>query len=177
MALAMVLQSDPTPYVDSPIFGSDSKYLESVKAMATMATRASSHQIPSDYLSRLPKEVLKRILRFLLVSSKPVILGFDVERPLGYSTGLDPTILRSCYYINSIGIEVLYSYNTFTTSSPASSVDFDKHLLSLPSRTLQLVRHVRLDIDWAEELWVSLFGALSTLLRMSLQILFQRHVS
>lgn len=124
--------------------------------MATLATKAPSPQIPSDCLSRLPKEVLKEILRFLLVSTKSVILEVDEERPFDYSTGLDPTILRSCHYIYSVGIEVLYSCNTFTTSSAATSVDFDKHLLSLPGRTLQLIRHVKLEIDWGVELWTKL---------------------
>lgn len=45
------------------------------------------------------------------------------------------------------------SGNVFTTSSPATSANFDKDLLKLPGHSLQLIRHVELQIDWADELW------------------------
>ena len=106
-----------------------------------------------DWLSRLPTEVLRRILDFLLVSNEPVILGVDDERPIDYSSGVTPSVLRCYRYIYTVGIEVLYGRNTFTSSSAATSAEFDKQILRLPSRILQLIRHVKLEIDWIDELW------------------------
>lgn len=121
-----------------------------------MAIYFSSAPLPSDCLSRLPREVLQRILQFLLVSNEPVILGVDDRMLIDYSSGLTPSVLRSCRYIYTVGIEVLCGRNTFTTSSAATSVKFDKQILGLPSRILQLIRHVKLEIDWIDELWTKL---------------------
>ena len=111
-------------------------------------------------------EVVRRILHFLLRSDHPVILGVDDRRPTDYSSGLTPSVLRCCRYIYTVGIEVLYGRNTFTTSSAATSVEFDKQVHGLPSRILLLIRHVKLEIDWIDELWSKLPLLASVLGRM-----------
>ena len=111
-------------------------------------------------------EVVRRILHFLLSSDHPVILGVDDRRPTDYSSGLTRSVLRCCRYIYTVGIEVLYGRNTFTTSSAASSAEFDRQVHGLASRILQLIRHVKLEIDWIDELWSKLPLLASALGRM-----------
>ncbi|KAL9006171.1 MAG: hypothetical protein Q9188_001050, partial [Gyalolechia gomerana] len=55
-------------------------------------------------------------------------------------------------YHNSLPI--LYGKNTFTTSSPATSYDFDAHLLSIPGRCRQMITKVVLEISWGAQLWM-----------------------
>lgn len=43
--------------------------------------------------------------------------------------------------------------NTIKASSPASSYDFDAHLTTIPVKNRQLITNVKLEIDWADELW------------------------
>ena len=127
------------------------------KAMAQLAfkdTNATMPSNPSDHFSRLPKDVLKKVLGFLLISTKPLVLGVDEDTPVLY--GLELAILRSSHYVYMIGTEILYGCNNFTTSSAATSFDFDKDLLKLPGKNLQLIRHIELDIDWADKLWAKL---------------------
>ncbi|KAL8796685.1 MAG: hypothetical protein Q9195_001075 [Heterodermia aff. obscurata] len=124
------------------------------KAMAQLAcknTNATMPSDPSDVFSRLPKDVLKKVLGVLLISTQPLVLGVDEDTPV--SNGLELAILRSSRYICMIGTEILYGCNDITTSSPATSFDFDKDLLHLPGKNLQLIRHIQLEIDWADKLW------------------------
>lgn len=124
------------------------------KAMAQLAfknTNATMPSNPSDLFSRLPKHVLKKVLGLLLISTKPLVLGVDEDAPV--SDGLELAILRSSHYVYTIATEILYGCNNFTASSPATSFDFDKDLLQLPGKNLQLIRHIRLEIDWADKLW------------------------
>ena len=123
--------------------------------MAILAIHSGA-PLSLDCLSKLPREVLRRILHFLLVSNEPIILWIDDEKQVDSSSGLNPSVLRCCHYIYTVGIEVLYGRNTFTTSSPATSAEFDKQILRLPSRILQLIRLVKLEIDWIDELWSKL---------------------
>ena len=121
------------------------------EALAKLASKTTKFSMASDLLASLPQDVLRSILGLLLVSTKPLILGVDVNEKI--SNGLHPAILQTSHYVHNIGIEILYSCNTFTTSSPATSVNFDNDLLKLPGKTLQLIRHVKLEIDWADTLW------------------------
>ena len=118
-----------------------------------LAFRATYRQLLPQFPLKLPGDVLQRILKYLLVSTKPVILELDAETPAEYAPGIDTAILRSCCYVSRVGTGILYSLNTFTTSSPATSANFAQHLLKLPGRHLQLIRYVKLDIVWANELW------------------------
>ena len=124
------------------------------KAMAQLAFKNANTTMPSnpsDHLSRLPKGVLKTVLGLLLISTKPLVLAVDEDTPV--FNGLELAILRSSHYLSTIGTEVLYGCNDFTTSSPATSFDFDKDLLKLPGKNLQQIRHIQLEIDWADKLW------------------------
>ena len=124
------------------------------KAMEQLAfknTNASMPSNPADRFSRLPKDILKKVLGLLLTSTKPLVLGVDEDTPV--SNGLELAILQSSHYVSMIGAEILYGCNDFTTSSPATSFDFDKDLLQLPGKNLQLIRHIQLEIDWADKLW------------------------
>lgn len=133
------------------------------KAMAELAVKKNATMPfnPSDLLSRLPKDILNTILGALLISTEPLVLEADKDTPV--SNGLELAILRSSRYIYTISAEILYGCNEFTTSSPATSFDFDKDLLHLPGKNLQLIRHIQLAIDWADKLWAK-FPLIATVL-------------
>lgn len=103
----------------------------------------------------LPLTVIKQILRHLLTSPSPLILQPDstTTASQGYRTLVEPSVLQTCKVFHNVGLLILYGENTLTTSSPATSYDFDAHLLSLRGRTRQMITSVRLEIDWADELW------------------------
>ena len=107
----------------------------------------------ASYFQNLPIPVLNRLLGYLLISYQPLILKTDNQTPNNYRTHLHPEVLASCRLFYHIGMPLLYGSNTITTSSPATSKNFDKHLLDLPGRHRQLIKHVKLEIDWADELW------------------------
>ena len=125
-----------------------SKAMEQLAFKKKNATMPSN---PSDLFSHLPKDILKKVLGLLLISTKPLVLGVDEDTRV--SNGLELAILQSSHYVYTIGTEILYGCNNFTTSSPATSFDFDKDLLQLPGKNLQLIRHIQLEIDWADKLW------------------------
>ena len=103
----------------------------------------------------LPLPTMKKILRNLLTSPSPLILNHDPVTPSHqHRTHLHPNILQVSKAFHDLGLPILYGENTLTTSSPSTSFDFDKHLFSLPGSNRQLVTHVKLEIDWAERLWV-----------------------
>ena len=106
------------------------------------------------HLDILPLEVLKQCFRLLLVVyDQALILCPDNSTPPAYRTYLQPTLLRVCRRFYQIGLPLLYGENKFTTSSPATSIDFDVHLSSLPGRNRQLITNIALKIDWASQLW------------------------
>ena len=107
------------------------------------------HMADSD-IGNLPISVLSRILEHLLVSDQPLVLGSCSENQHSH---VHPEVLASCRLFYHVGMPLLYGSNTMTTSTAADSKDFDKHLLNLPGRYRQLIKHVKLQIDWADELW------------------------
>lgn len=112
--------------------------------------------IPTSRLQNLPIAVLTRILQYLLVSDQPLILQNDSETPNDYRTHLHPEALTSCRLLYHIGMPILYGSNTITASSPATSKHFDKQLLQLPGKLRQLIKHIKLEIDWADQMWENL---------------------
>ena len=58
-----------------------------------------------------------------------------------------------CRLYYQIGKPILYGKNTFTTSSPSTSQDFDEHLADIPDKNRRLITRVALEIDWGDELW------------------------
>ena len=111
------------------------------------------HSMPL-HLDILPLEVLQKCFRLLLVVyDQALVLCPDNSTPPAYRTYLQPSLLRVCHRFHQIGIPLLYAENTFTTSSPATSIDFDAHLSSLPGIKRQLITKIVLKIDWASQLW------------------------
>ena len=111
------------------------------------------HTMPL-HLDILPVEVLQKCFRHLLVMyDQSLILYRDSATPPAYCTSLQPSLLRVCRRFYQIGLPLLYGENTFTTSSPATSIDFDAHLSSLPGKNRQLITRIILKIDWAILLW------------------------
>ena len=111
------------------------------------------HTMPL-HLDILPVEVLQKCFRHLLVMyDQSLILYRDSATPPAYRTSLQPSLLRVCRRFYQIGLPLLYGENTFTTSSPATSIDFDAHLSSLPGKNRQLITKIILKIDWAILLW------------------------
>ena len=101
----------------------------------------------------LPLVAQMLILRFLLVSSNSLILHRDESTPSNYSTDLSPAILRASRHFYQIGRQILYRENTFTTSSPATSYNFDAHIAALRGPCRKLITNVALQIDWGDQLW------------------------
>ena len=124
---------------------------------------APTRLIPADSVSSCifhppiltcPLNIIKKILRNLLTSPRPLILEHDfIVRPKDYRTHVEPRILQVCQNFHNIGVPILYGENTLTASSPTTSFDFDQSLLSLPGKKRQLITDVELEIDWADQLW------------------------
>ena len=125
----------------------------------------------------LPLQIIQKILRNLLISPHPLILHPDISTTeQSYRTHIEPDVLQVCKALYNIGVPILYGENTLTTSSPATSVDFDAHLQSLPGGKRQMIRNVKLEIDWADGLWAHFplvaraLGELKALRRLELLI-------
>lgn len=102
----------------------------------------------------LPLSIIRKFLRNLLTSSTPLILQHDfITIPGEYRTHVEPKVLQVCKIFHTVGVPILYGENTFTTSSPATSFDFDEHILSLSGSKRQMITDIKLEIDWADKLW------------------------
>ena len=113
----------------------------------------NGHPMPL-HLNILPLEVLQQCFRLLLVAyDHALILCLDGSTPSAYRTYLQPSLLRVSRRFYQSGLPLLYGENTFTTSSPATSVDFDAHLSGLPGKYRQSITSIILQIDWATQLW------------------------
>jgi len=109
--------------------------------------------MPAPGLQHLPLSILTRILRPLLTSPTPLILHPDAHTPPTYRTHLHPSILHTARLFHHLGTPLLYGANTLTTSTPYTSRSFDTHLLALPGPYRQLIKSIKLEIAWADELW------------------------
>jgi hypothetical protein len=107
----------------------------------------------SPHLQHLPLSILTRILRPLLTSPIPLILHPDAHTPSTYRTHLHPSILLTARLFHHLGTPLLYGANTLTTSTPYTSRSFDTHLLALRGPYRQLIKSIKLEIAWADELW------------------------
>lgn len=113
----------------------------------------TDHTMPL-HLDKVPLEVLQKCFRLLfVVYDQALILCPDNSTPPAYRTRLQPSLLRVCRRFYQIGLPLLYGENTITASSPATSIDFDTHLSSLPGKNRQLITKIVLRIDWASQLW------------------------
>ncbi|KAG8526989.1 uncharacterized protein KY384_008418 [Bacidia gigantensis] len=102
--------------------------------------------------------LLRLILRYVLVRRSPLALGTTLLVPNPNSKFLDvfTSILRACHETYHISLPILYGENFITTSTPSSSKHFDALLQALPVKHRQFLRHIRLEIDWGDELWAHL---------------------
>ncbi|KAL8798416.1 MAG: hypothetical protein Q9182_006676 [Xanthomendoza sp. 2 TL-2023] len=107
-------------------------------------------------LDALPLHILRCILSHLLVSPNPVILHRDATVPPTYRSNIATSVLLVNRQLYHTSLPILYGSNTFTTSTPSTSHDFDVHLSRIPGRMRLLIRKVELEIDWAAELWKKL---------------------
>ncbi len=103
---------------------------------------------PKTHILSLPVQVLQRILSHLLVSPSPLLLHRDASTPSTYCTSLTTNIILVNHQLYHTSLPLLYGSNTFTTSSPATSHDFDAHLARVPGRNKCLIRNIALEIDW-----------------------------
>lgn len=102
----------------------------------------------------IPLPIITHILGYLLIFSQPLVLGHDAATIQGHKTNVNSlSVLRTCQLFYQIGMPLLYGLNILTTPSPATSYDFDAHLAALPVKTRRLIMNVKLEIDWANELW------------------------
>ena len=118
------------------------------------SVNAALFNAPNSTILTLPLNIIKKILRNLLTSPSPLILQRDnINMPNGYRTYVDPNVLLLCRIFHNIGVPILYGENTLTAPCPATSFDFDEHILSLPGSKRQMITNVKLEIDWADQLW------------------------
>ena len=120
-----------------------------------LSAKSTKSQTPASCIENLPTSVLARILENLLVSDRPIALDANSQYPNNDCSHLHPQVLSSCRAFYLVGMPLLYGSNIITSSTSASSKDFDKHLLKLSGRCRQLIKRVRLQIDWADELWAN----------------------
>ncbi|KAL8850451.1 MAG: hypothetical protein Q9221_004593 [Calogaya cf. arnoldii] len=122
--------------------------------MATQIFTSKPNSLPKSPLLNLPAHVLQRILSHLLVSPSRLLLHRDASTPSNYRASIATSILFVNHQLHHTSLPILYGSNTFTTSSPATSYDFDVHLSRVPGRNKCLIRNINLEIDWASQLWM-----------------------
>lgn len=102
----------------------------------------------------IPLPIITHILGYLLIFSQPLALGHDASTTHGHNNNINSLpVLRACQLFYQIGMPLLYGKNIITTSSPATSYDFDALLATIPVKNRQLIMNIKLEIDWANELW------------------------
>ncbi|KAM0804055.1 hypothetical protein BDR22DRAFT_960200 [Usnea florida] len=118
------------------------------------SVNAAPFNPPNSTILTLPLDIIKKILRNLLTSPSPLILQRDIiNMPNGYRTYVESNVLLVCKIFHNTGVPILYGENTLTAPSPATSFDFDEHILSLPGSKRQMITNIKLEIDWADQLW------------------------
>ena len=118
------------------------------------SVNAAPFNAPNSTILTLPLNIIKKILRNLLTSPSPLILQRDtINLANGYRTYVDPNVFLVCKIFHNTGVPILYGENTLTAPSPTTSFDFDGHILSLPGSKRQMITNVKLEIDWADQLW------------------------
>ena len=103
-------------------------------------------------------EIQKRILRYLLKSTRPLVLGPDASSSsVDYHAEIEPQILQVSSQLYQLGRLILYGENIFTisslSSSSAISYDLDSRLTTILGKYRLLISRIILQIDRAEQLW------------------------
>lgn len=103
----------------------------------------------------IPLPIITHILGYLLIFSQPLVLARDASTTQGHNNNnIDSlSVLRTCQLFYQIGMPLLYGMNIITATSPATSHDFDAHLATIPVKNRRLIMNIKLEIDWANELW------------------------
>ncbi|KAL8994501.1 MAG: hypothetical protein Q9169_005555 [Polycauliona sp. 2 TL-2023] len=125
-----------------------------VSGLVTQVRVPNQQMSPKAHLLSLPVAVLKRILSQLLISPSRLLLQRDASTPSTYHTSLATNILFVNHQLYHSSLPILYGSNTFTTSSPATSYDFDVHLTRVPGKIRCLIRQIDLQINWGRQLWM-----------------------
>lgn len=130
------------------------KSCDGTASIHLVPAKAVSLKAPNPIILTIPLNITKKILRSLLTSPIPLILHHDTfTTSADHRTFVQPNVLQVCKVFHNVGIPILYGENTLTTSSPSTSFDFDEHLLFLPASKRQMITNVKLEIDWADQLW------------------------
>ena len=124
-----------------------------LSGLVTRLLTSKPNPQPKTHILNLPTIVLQRILLHLLVSPTRLILHHDASTPSTYHTFIATNILFVNHQLYHTSLPILYGSNIFTTSSPATSYDFDIHLSRVPGRNKCLIRNIHLKIDWGRQLW------------------------
>jgi len=108
----------------------------------------------------IPLPIITHILSYLLIFSQPLVLDRNASSNQGHNNNNNNnsninslSVLRACRLFYHIGMPLLYGMNIITSSSPATSYDFDAHLANIPVKNRHLIMNVKLEIKWANELW------------------------
>ena len=125
-----------------------------MSGLGTQISTSSPNSPPEAHLLSLPIQVLRRILSELLVSPSRLLLQRDTSTPSTYRGSVATNTLLVNHQLYDTSLPILYGSNTFSTSSPATSYNFDIHLSSVPGRNRCLIRNIALDIDWGRQLWM-----------------------
>ncbi|KAI4241029.1 MAG: hypothetical protein L6R40_004777 [Gallowayella cf. fulva] len=108
---------------------------------------------PKLNLLSMPVNVLQHILSYVLTSPLPLILQRDTSISPTYRSNITASTLFVNRQLYHTSLPILYGSNTFKTSSPTTSYDFDIHLSALSGRNRLLIRNIKLEIEWAAQLW------------------------
>ncbi|KAI4253626.1 MAG: hypothetical protein L6R42_007513 [Xanthoria sp. 1 TBL-2021] len=127
---------------------------EPMSELGTQISTSKLNSSPKAHLLSLPTQVLQRILSHLLVSPSQLLLQRDASTPSTYSTSVATNVLFVNHQLYHTSLPILYGSNTFTTSTPATSYDFDVHLSRVPGRNKCLIRSIALEIEWGRQLWM-----------------------
>ncbi|KAI4220461.1 MAG: hypothetical protein L6R36_007607 [Xanthoria steineri] len=122
--------------------------------LGTQTSTSNPNSPPKAHLLSLPTQVLRRILSELLVSPSRLLLERDTSTLSTYSSSVATNTLLVNHQLYHTSLPILYGSNTFSTSSPATSYNFDVHLSRVPGRNRWLIRNIALDIDWGRQLWM-----------------------
>ncbi|CAL8575201.1 hypothetical protein XPA_001140 [Xanthoria parietina] len=125
-----------------------------MSGLGTQISTSNPNSPPKAHLLSLPTQVLRRILSELLVSPSRLLLQRDTSTPSTYSSSVTTNTLLINHQLYHTSLPILYGSNTFSTSSPATSYNFDVHLSRVPGRNRCLIRNIALDIDWGRQLWM-----------------------
>ena len=138
----------------------------------TLLTARPPKSSPSRVLE-LPLSIILKILRYILIPDPSRLQIFPLtpkEIQISNNNIIhDLPVLRTCRRLRHTGKQVFFAQNTFTTSSPSTSLELHRGIRNLSRELRCLITNISLQINWADELWVQfplLAAALPLLVRL-----------